>query len=112
MRQYVRIRVRNPKLFKKNSFRTHDIGREGHSKRIAGKLKVGGWATQSYLISLSDVVIKNGKIIAKDPITRKLLESIRKTYGGIIKKPGGKYEFKTRYSVRKSSLKKKRKRKR
>jgi hypothetical protein len=52
--KYIRIRVRNPKSFKKDSFRTHDIGRKGHSKRIAGKLKSGKWATQAFLVSKSD----------------------------------------------------------
>jgi len=53
--KYIRIRVRNPSQFKKASFRTHDIGRKGHSKRIAGKLKKSGkWATQAFLVSKSD----------------------------------------------------------
>jgi len=52
--KYIRIRVRNPKSFKKGSFRTHDIGRKGHSKRIAGKLKKGQWATQAFLVLKSE----------------------------------------------------------
>jgi hypothetical protein len=49
--KYIRIRVRNPKSFVKGSFRTHDIGRKGHSKRIAGILKRGRkWATQAFLV--------------------------------------------------------------
>jgi len=53
--KYIRIRVRNPKSFKKGSFRTHDIGRKGHSKRIAGKLKQkGSWATQAFLVLKSN----------------------------------------------------------
>lgn len=35
--RYVRVRVKSPKSFKPKSFRTHDIGRAGHSKRVAGK---------------------------------------------------------------------------
>lgn len=51
-RRYERHRIRSPKQFKKGSFRTHDIGRKGYSKRIAGRLKSNDkWATQSLLVS-------------------------------------------------------------
>jgi hypothetical protein len=51
-KNYERHRIRNPKLFIESSFRTHDIGRKGYSKRISGRLKKSGkWATQSILIS-------------------------------------------------------------
>ena len=54
-KRYARYRIKSPRLFIKSSFRTHDIGRAGHSKRIAGKLKRGRkWATQSVLISRKD----------------------------------------------------------
>lgn len=53
--KYVRIRIKNPKRFVKSSFRTQDIGRKGHSKRIAGLLKSRKkWATQSILITKKD----------------------------------------------------------
>jgi len=49
--QYARIRVREPGSFIPGSFRTHDVGRKGHTKRIAGRLEsTGDWATQSWLI--------------------------------------------------------------
>jgi len=49
--EYARLRIKEPKLFKKTSFRTHDIGRRGHTKRIAGRLKsTGKWETQAMLI--------------------------------------------------------------
>lgn len=52
---YARYRIKNPSEFEKSSFRTQDIGRAGHSKRIAGKLKSSGkWATQAILIALPD----------------------------------------------------------
>lgn len=51
-KQYERWRIREPSEFRKGSFRTHDIGRKGWSKRIAGRLKKGNeWATQAILIS-------------------------------------------------------------
>jgi ribosomal protein S27AE len=50
--RFERHRILEPEMFVKGSFRTHDIGKPGRSKRIAGKLKdTGKWATQSLLIS-------------------------------------------------------------
>jgi hypothetical protein len=69
-KNYIRIRVRNPSDFIPKSFRTHDIGRKGHSKRIAGRLKsTGEWKTQAWLISKKD-------IIERDPTTVKLFTNI------------------------------------
>jgi hypothetical protein len=54
-KRYARYRQQNPKLFKKGSFLTQDIGREGHSKRIAGiKKSTGEYETQAILISRKD----------------------------------------------------------
>ena len=70
--KYLRIRVRSPSAFVKGSFRTQDIGRRGHSKRIAGRLKTTGrWATQNFLIQKSD---------AATPKARMLLRKIKATY--------------------------------
>jgi hypothetical protein len=68
--RYIRVRVRDPKDFIPGSFRTHDIGRKGHSKRIAGRLKsTGEWETQAWLISRKDLE-------ERDPATIKLLEEV------------------------------------
>ena len=54
-KKYARFRVRNPLSFIKSSFRTQDIGRKGHSKRIAGILKANKrWVTQAILINRMD----------------------------------------------------------
>lgn len=51
-KDYERWRVKSPSAFIPGSFRTHDFGRAGYSKRIAGRLRgTGKWATQSILIS-------------------------------------------------------------
>jgi len=53
--KYVRFRVREPTAFKTGTLRTHDVGRKGHSKRIAGRLKTSGkWATQAFLVAKRD----------------------------------------------------------
>jgi len=57
-KRYARYRIRDPHLFKPGSFRTHDIGRRRHTKRIAGKLKsTGKWATQSIIVSKKDYLL-------------------------------------------------------
>lgn len=52
--RYLRIRLEDPRKFKK--FRTHDVGRKGHSKRLAGLSKrTGKWETQAWLLSRADL---------------------------------------------------------
>jgi hypothetical protein len=54
-KRYARYRIEDPNKFMKSSLRTQDIGRKGHSKRIAGQLKsTGQWKTQAILISKKD----------------------------------------------------------
>jgi len=69
-KRYARYRIRNPKRFIRSSLRTHDIGRKGHSKRIAGRLKsTGRWATQTILVTRKDykkgvrVRTRNGRTV-------------------------------------------------
>ena len=67
--RFERWRIRHPALFIPSSFRTHDIGRIGYSKRIAGRLRSNGnWATQSILISHSEPPAMKRRLrqIAKD----------------------------------------------
>jgi len=53
--QQLRIRVKNPKLFIKSSFRTDDVGVRGRLQRIAGQLKSNReWETQSWRLNLSN----------------------------------------------------------
>jgi len=53
--QQIRIRVKNPRLFKPDSFRTHDVGTKGKLQRITGKMKIGnGWQTQAWRLNLGD----------------------------------------------------------
>jgi hypothetical protein len=54
--KYLRIRVKDPKLFVNNSFRTDDIGRKGHSMRITAINKqTGKWETQSWRLLVADI---------------------------------------------------------
>jgi hypothetical protein len=68
---FERWRVRDPSIFLPFSFRTHDVGRQGFSKRIAGKLRsTGKWATQSILIANAEPIAMKRKLreIAKSLI--------------------------------------------
>ena len=63
-RRYARYRIEEPSKFLAGSFRMHDIGRKGHSKRVAGRLKrTGRWKTQAILIAKGDY--KEGTRVAK-----------------------------------------------
>lgn len=51
----LKIRMKNPKFFIKDSFRTDDIGERGRLLRIVGRLKSNdGWRTQAYRMVLKD----------------------------------------------------------
>lgn len=55
-KNYIRLRIMDPKLFKKSSFRTQDVGRKGHMKRITARLKVNNeWETQSWIFNKDDL---------------------------------------------------------
>lgn len=58
--KYLRIRLKDPKLFSK--IRTQDVGRKGHSKRLAGyNRKTKEWETQAWLINRKDLKSKDPK---------------------------------------------------
>jgi hypothetical protein len=65
--KYVHIRVSSPKGTV--TCRTHDIGRKGHSKRIACLKKSGKWKTQAFLVSKKDIAVG-------DPHVRKFVHGI------------------------------------
>jgi len=50
-KNYVRYRIRSPKLFKKTSFRTLDVGRKKHHQLVRARLKsTGKYATQAVIV--------------------------------------------------------------
>ena len=72
--KYYRVVIRPKSGF--TSFRAHDIGRKGHSIRLAGKRKTGTWATQAWLISKKDATVKAGILVGKDSETKKILSKL------------------------------------
>jgi len=95
--KFERWRIREPSEFIKGSFRTHDIGRKGFSKRIAGKLKKSGkWATQAILISRAEPEAMKKKLRQKAQYMYRQVEFAKGMYGhpyGIHKIPKDIHEY-------------------
>jgi len=68
---YVRYRIRNPSLFKPDSFRTLDIGRSGYHKLIrAITKKTNKFKTQSVIVEKDHADEHNVKKETSDIIRR------------------------------------------
>ncbi|MDD9953643.1 MAG: hypothetical protein OXR66_04870 [Candidatus Woesearchaeota archaeon] len=74
---YFHIIVRPKRQF--TSFRTQDIGREGHTQRVAGQRSGGSWATHKWLISKHDTRVVNNTLVADDPSVRAILDTLQTT---------------------------------
>ena len=72
---FYRVVVRDKNQF--TSFRTHDIGRSGHSKRLAGRRSSGSWDTQAWLIHKDDAHAEKGHLVADDPKVADILDRLR-----------------------------------
>jgi hypothetical protein len=73
--RYYRIEVRPNARFV--SYRLHDVGRGGHTQRLAGKRASGSWDTKSWLILKSDAHIKKRKLVIDRPLAKMALKGIR-----------------------------------
>jgi len=73
--EYYRIEVRPRSSF--TTFKTQDIGRKGHTQRIAGHRASGSWDTQAWLIGKKDAHVEGGKLVADDTEVRKIIESLQ-----------------------------------
>jgi hypothetical protein len=91
---YYHIEIRDKDQF--TSFRTHDVGRGGHSQRVAGRRSSGSWATQKWLISKEDAHREDDELVADDEKVEKILDSLR---GKIKHVKGDIYEAKPRRNV-------------
>lgn len=72
---YYRIEVRPTARFV--SYRMHDVGRGGHTQRLAGKRTSGSWDTKSWLILKSDAHVKGRRLFIDNPLTKTALKGIR-----------------------------------
>lgn len=92
--KYYRIIIRPKSQFQ--SFRTHDIGRDGHTQRLAGKRSSGSWATHAWLIHKNDAYVDNGKLKSNKEKIKKILNRLR---GPITKYRGDVFKAKPRKNV-------------
>lgn len=74
---FYRVVVRPKEQF--TSFRIQDVGRKGHSERVAGRRASGSWDTQAWLISKQDAHVEQRKLVADTPSARKILDNLSST---------------------------------
>jgi hypothetical protein len=92
--KYYRIIIRPKSEF--TTFRTHDVGRSGHTQRIAGKRSSGSWATHTWLIDKKDAYVKNGYLKSNSSKIKKVLQNLR---GPIKKLKGDVFQAKPRKNI-------------
>jgi hypothetical protein len=70
--RYFRIEVRPGETFA--SYRIQNLGRPGHTKRLAGRRANGTWATKSWLVAKSDAHAERGTLVIDDAKARRALK--------------------------------------
>jgi hypothetical protein len=91
---YYHVEVRPKDEF--TTFRTQDVGDEGHFQRVAGKRASGSWATVKWLIGKEDAHVEGGKLVGD---TRDARDLIRKLGSEPVHKRGDRFEAKPRRNV-------------
>jgi hypothetical protein len=71
---YYHVEVRPKGEFK--TFRTQDVGGEGHLQRVAGKRSSGSWATAKWLISKEDAHVEGGTLVGDTRDAKDLLKKL------------------------------------
>ena len=91
---YYHVEVREGNDFE--SFRTQDVGDEGHLQRVAGKRASGSWATVKWLISKDDAHVEDGKLVGD---TKDAKDLIKKLHTKPVQIRGDRFEAKPRRNV-------------
>ena len=91
---YYHVEVRDDDNFE--TFRTQDVGDEGHLQRVAGKRESGSWATVKWLVSKEDAHVENGKLI---PDTKDAKDLIKKLGSQPVQVRGDRFKAKDRPNV-------------
>lgn len=91
---YYHVEVRDRDDFE--TFRTQDVGDEGHLQRVGGKRSSGSWATVKWLISKEDAHVEDGKLIGDTKETRDL---IKKLGSKPVQVRGDRFDAKPRRNV-------------
>lgn len=86
---YYHVEVREGGDFE--TFRTQDVGDEGHLQRVAGKRSSGSWATVKWLISKEDAHVEGDKLV---PDTKEAKDLIKKLGSEPVRKRGDRFEAK------------------
>ncbi|HET9913834.1 MAG TPA: hypothetical protein VFQ13_18210 [Anaerolineales bacterium] len=71
---YYHVEVRDKGDFE--TFRTQDVGDEGHLQRVAGKRSSGSWATVKWLIDKEDAHVEDGKLVGDTKDARDLIKQL------------------------------------
>jgi hypothetical protein len=71
---YYHVEVRDKGDFE--TFRTQDVGDEGHLQRVAGKRSSGSWATVKWLIGKEDAHVEDGKLVGDTKEARDLIKEL------------------------------------
>lgn len=73
---YYRVIIRPKSDFAE--FRTHDVGRDGHTQRLSGRRKTGSWATHAWLIHKDDAHVDDqGYLRGETDGVKKVLNNLR-----------------------------------
>ena len=72
---YYHIELREGDDFE--TFRTQDVGDEGHLQRVAGKRPSGAWATVKWLVSKEDAHVEDGKLFGDSRDAKDLIRKLR-----------------------------------
>ena len=72
---YYHIELRDGDDFE--TFRTQDVGDEGHLQRVAGKRPSGAWATVKWLVSKEDAHVEDGKLFGDTQDAKDLIRKLR-----------------------------------
>jgi hypothetical protein len=91
---YYHVEVRERGDFE--TFRTQDVGDEGHLQRVAGKRSSGSWATVKWLIGKEDAHVEDGKLVGN---TKEARDLIKKLGSEPVRKRGDRFEAKPRQNV-------------
>lgn len=91
---YYHVEVREGSDFE--TFRTQDVGDQGHLQRVAGKRSSGSWATVKWLISKEDAHVQDGKLVGD---TRDAKDLIKKLRTRPVQIRGDRFEARDRRNV-------------
>jgi hypothetical protein len=91
---YYHVQVRPKDEF--TSFRTQDVGGEGHLQRITGKRASGSWVTSTWLISKEDAHVEDEQLVADTKDAKDLLKKLGSTP---VRVGGDRFEAKDRRNV-------------